>query len=225
ADLVARTRAALADGAVTAAPEVSERARALLRSSDLDIAVDDVAPGDLIAVTAVAPDRAGLLAVVAGILAINRLDVRSARASGEGDMAVSEWTVDPVFGDAPDAEKLRADVRQALDGQINIADRLERREEAYPVSRQISLEPKVTVVPEASARATVVEVRTYDRPGTLFRLAWAIAGAGANIAAARADSLGSSVVDVFYLTGAEGRPLSGDALDAVVAKLAAIVES
>ncbi|MDP4013039.1 MAG: [protein-PII] uridylyltransferase [Candidatus Nanopelagicales bacterium] len=225
ADLVARTRAALADGAVTAAPEVSERARALLRSSDLDIAVDDVAPGDLIAVTAVAPDRAGLLAVVAGILAINRLDVRSARASGEGDMAVSEWTVDPVFGDAPDAEKLRADVRQALDGQINIADRLERREEAYPVSRQISLEPKVTVVPEASARATVVEVRTYDRPGTLFRLAWAITGAGANIAAARADSLGSSVVDVFYLTGAEGRPLSGDALDAVVAKLAAIVES
>lgn len=223
ADLVARTRIALAGGGSVAAPVLSEKARTMLAGRDLDVAVDDRAPGNLLSVTVSAPDRPGLLAVVAGVLALNRLDVRAARAGGEGDTALSEWAVDPTFGDVPSSVRLRDDVQRALSGQLDLAERLSRREEAYPATAsRLGLEPRVGVVREASSRATVVEVRTYDRPGTLFRLARAIADAGANISAARADSLGSSVVDVFYLTDSRGRPLDGSSLEDVLARLVVI---
>ena len=68
--------------------------------------------------------------------------------------------------------------------------------------------PKVTLVDEASETATVVEVRAHDAPGLLWRVGRALGECGLNVRAARVETLGAEVVDVFYVTDDDGEPLS-----------------
>lgn len=221
-DLVARVRAALTGTRAIPTAGPTDEDRELLQRRTTDVVLAD-APGGLYSVTVTAPDRVGLLATAAGVLAANRLDVRAARATGLDGMALSQWTVDPAYGGRPDIARLREDLRLAMAGTLDVEARLGRREEAYPdTTRALALEPRVEVVPAASQSATVVEVRTYDRPGALFRLSGAIADAGVDVMAARADSMGSNVVDVFYLRNAAGRQLSESETDDVVKRLLAV---
>lgn len=214
ADLVDRVRQQLGGesdaevhrgGVVLLTPEQEQAMRA--RATDVFVAGN--APGDMLAVTVIAPDRLGLLATVSGVLAANRLNVRASRATGEAGMAVSQWTVDPGFSGRPATERLREDLRRTMAGTLDLAAQLDKREQSYRDTAEVlALDPRVEVVSDASELATVVEVRTYDRPGALFRLATVIAEAGYDIVSARADSLGSNVIDVFYL-----RTESGELLD------------
>lgn len=208
ADLVTRVRGVLKGVRIEPAADLAAGQQDLVAAGVPDVLIGDSAPGGLFTATVAAPDQVGLLATVAGVLALNRLDVRGLRAFGAGGMAVSEWTVDAAFGDPPDQVRLREDLRRALAGSLDVADRLRRRESNYPdAGPAVALEPRVDVVEDASEHATVIEVRTYDRPGALFRLARAIADAGIDVMAARADSMGSNVVDVFYLGSGDGKPL------------------
>jgi [protein-PII] uridylyltransferase len=65
----------------------------------------------------------------------------------------------------------------------------------------------VDFVPGAASEADVLEVRAHDEPALLHRIGDAIARAGASITAARVETLGSEVVDVFYLQRTDGRRL------------------
>ena len=49
--------------------------------------------------------------------------------------------------------------------------------------------------------ATILELRAADDVGLLYRVAHALELAGANVRAARISTLGSDVVDAFYLVG------------------------
>jgi len=60
---------------------------------------------------------------------------------------------------------------------------------------------------KASSRTTVVEVNARDRPGLLARLAQVIHGAGLQLHSAHIATYGERAVDVFYLTGADGKKL------------------
>ena len=83
----------------------------------------------------------------------------------------------PEFGPPPDSAALREDVGAALDGRLDVAERLRRREEAYPRQRsgRAAPPPRVDVVAGASDTATVLEVRAHDRPGLLHRIGSALA--------------------------------------------------
>jgi [protein-PII] uridylyltransferase len=61
------------------------------------------------------------------------------------------------------------------------------------------LEPAVVVRPEASAHATVLEVRAADRPGLVHVVAAALARLDVAVRSAHVDTLGPQAVDVFYL--------------------------
>ena len=54
----------------------------------------------------------------------------------------------------------------------------------------------------------MLEVRARDAIGLLHRLTAALESAGVDIRSARISSLGAHVVDAFYLTDADGKPLS-----------------
>jgi [protein-PII] uridylyltransferase len=124
--------------------------------------------------------------------------------------AVARWTVAAEYGQLPDIARLRTDLRAALGGGLDLAARMASRDaEHRPVGRSLpKLPPVVTVLDDASAVATVVEVRAGDTPGLLFRVASAIAHSGADISTARIATLGAEAVDVFYLTDAAGGRLS-----------------
>jgi [protein-PII] uridylyltransferase len=167
-------------------------------------------------VTVAAPDKVGLLALVAGVLSLNRLNVLAARVTTVGDRAVQEWTVRPAFGDPPSIEQLSDDIRRAVDGTYDVVARLEKRDADY--SRTPSSEypePLVSVAAGGSRGTTVVEVRAHDAPGLLHRVARAVAAADATIVGAKVSTLGSDAVDVFFVTDAKGMALTEDRIAAL----------
>ncbi len=155
-------------------------------------------------VTVVAPDRPGLLWQAAGVLASHRLAVRSANATSCGPMAVTAFTVAHQYGDPPDATLVTSDLRRALTGQLDVAQRLGRRELAAIRPTVPVAPPQVTLVDDASHTATVVEVRAHDAPGLLWRVGRALGECGLDVRAARVETLGAEAVDVFYVVGADG---------------------
>ena len=160
----------------------------------------------------VAPDRPGLLWRAAGVLASHRLAVRSANATSVGATAVTVFDVEPEFGDPPDAALVAADLRRVLQGHTDVAERLDRRARAARPRAAAVPAPRVTLIDGASQTATVVEVRAHDAPGLLWRVGRALGECGLDVRAARVETLGAEVVDVFYVTDGDGRPLAGQPL-------------
>jgi [protein-PII] uridylyltransferase len=168
-------------------------------------------------VTIVAPDRPGLLWEAAGVLASHRLAVRSANATSHGPMAVASFTVASEYGDPPDADLVTSDLRRALEGRLDVAERLERRMRAHSDSPVPVAPPKVTLVDDASRTATVIEVRAHDRPGLLWRIGRALGDCGLDVRAARVETLGAEAVDVFYVVDASGGPVGGSRIRGKIA--------
>jgi [protein-PII] uridylyltransferase len=159
-------------------------------------------------VTVVAPDRPGLLWRAAGVLASHRLLVRSANVSTHDGTALAVLQVAPEYGDPPDPALVAGDLRRMLAGRLDVADRLRRRARAHaPAPRTPAPPPKVTLVDDASAAATVVEIRAHDEPGLLWRLGHALGECGLDVRAARVETLGAEVVDAFYVVDGDGQPV------------------
>jgi len=143
--------------------------------------------------TVVAPDRPGLLAAVAGTLGLLRASIRSAWAATSEDVAVSVWDVDdPALDEAVVAQRLDA----VLAGRVDPGARLTARSagRADP-----DLPPSVAVRHDASRLSTVLEVRTTDQPGVVYRTCRALAGLGLDVVSAHVTTWGPQALDVFYL--------------------------
>jgi [protein-PII] uridylyltransferase len=188
-------------------------------------------------VTVVRPDRAGLLATVAGVLAVNRLDVRAVRGYSDAGMAITRVEALPRAGDLAEPAVVLEALRRALDadealdtadregdpapdgaraGRSALGDALARRDAAHPRQRGIAVPPpRVVVVPDASASATVLEIFAHDRPGLLHTVAKAIAGTGTSARTVIIDTLGAEAVDVFYLIDSEGAALAHEEAERV----------
>jgi [protein-PII] uridylyltransferase len=65
--------------------------------------------------------------------------------------------------------------------------------------------PTVRWLDDAATDATVLELRTDDAIGLLYRVTAVLERCGVDIRSARVSSLGGSVVDAFYVTAADGR--------------------
>ncbi|MEU8925090.1 [protein-PII] uridylyltransferase [Kitasatospora sp. NPDC048545] len=180
--------------------------------------------------TLAVPDRPGLLGTAAGVLALHRLTVRSAGLReldpvGAGPVLLLSWRVAAEFGELPEAARLRADLRRALDGSLDVERRLAERDAAAPRRKGIPTPPPVVAVAPAvaSATATVLEVRAHDAPGLLHRIGRALDGAGVRVRTAHVSTLGAEAVDSFYLTDTHGRPLdAGRAREVAAAVRAAL---
>jgi [protein-PII] uridylyltransferase len=211
AELARRVAAALAGAPPPVAPEPTAEQLALARHGGGAVRV----VGSQI--TVVAPDRPGLLWQAAGVLALHRLAVRGARTvswgtGGEGT-AVLEFIAVPEYGSGPDPAALEADLRRVLAGRLDVAARLERRARSYRPRKGVPVPPpRVTMIDDASETATVVEVRAHDRPGLLWRIGHVLGSHGTQVRAARVETRGAEAVDVFYVVGADGRPLTDAAL-------------
>jgi [protein-PII] uridylyltransferase len=146
-------------------------------------------------VTVAAADRRGLLADVAGALALHRLDVIGADVTTVGDVGHIRLSVSQRYGSPPDRTRLDLDLRRAAIGDLPM-DRLVRG------GRTKAAAPVVSWHRDVATDAVVLEVRAADAPGLLYRITSALATAGADVRAARVATLGAEVVDAFYLVGA-----------------------
>ncbi|NHC22693.1 [protein-PII] uridylyltransferase [Nocardioides sp. IC4_145] len=195
-DLARRTRTALDTGSAPA-PVVPEEVPvpAEVRRGEVSFAVEELADGAR--VTVLAPDRVGLLADLAGVLALQRLPVRAARAWAQDQHAVAVFEV-AAGGLDPTVLRTRYDAVRS--GAVDPTARLR------PAGPDV-LAPTVAVRPEASAQSTVLEVRATDRPGVVHLVCAALARLGVAVRSAHVDTLGPQAVDVFYVQEADAGPL------------------
>ena len=154
--------------------------------------------------TVVAPDRAGLLAIVSGVLAVNRLPVRAATGLSEDGMAVEVFDLDLSGPAEPNWTKLESELARALEDPSRLEAKLAERAHGWRLPKRAGAAriapPRVLIDNEATPRATVIEVRMPDGVGVLARIARAIAACGCDISVVRAMTLGHEVVDTFYVT-------------------------
>jgi [protein-PII] uridylyltransferase len=186
--------------------------------------------------TVVAPDRPGLFYQVAGVLALERLDVLSADAwSSEDGTAVEVFRVDRSgpgagAGEPPAWGRVKQSLVAAMVRPDALDARLARRATAYAASSRPTAaraaSPRVVADNEASATATVVEVWAANAVGVLYRITRAIARQGLDIRHAKVLTLGHEVVDSFYVVDpATGKLTDPDRLHglevAILSELAA----
>ena len=202
ADLVERASLLLA-GEPVAPP-------APLITEDLQVVMDTVRRHGVPAlsieaplVTVVAPDRSGLLAEVTGVLALHGLNVRSAVVAGEHGVAVETFTVEPDRGRWPATAKLSNDLAAVMAGTLDVDRQLAARAHTYRNATRAQaaqlVSTQVTFDNNASAGATVVEVRAEDIVGQLHRITRALAECHLDVSSAKVSTFGSAVVDAFYV--------------------------
>ena len=88
-----------------------------------------------------------------------------------------------------------------------VAAHLAERERAYAREMSHVAPPWVLWDDSASQHSSVVEVRTHDSVGLLYRLTRALADLGLDVRSARMSTLGAEVVDAFYVVDGDGRPI------------------
>ena len=152
-------------------------------------------------VTVVSRDRIGLLADAAAMLALQRVSRSGPLAPGPRTASGSRCGTSPRPGSTTSC--CASASRRSSTSASTPAERLSR---VTPVK----LEPTVAVRPEASPSATVIEVRSADRPGLIHVVCAALARLDISVRSAHVSTLGPQAVGrVLRAGGLRGRALGG----------------
>ena len=219
ADLVSRARSAIAGIEVAQQPILSETQIELAAKGELRVNLENHASG--YAVEVISPDKPGLLSIVAGVFNISRLDVKSARTKTIGSSAVMYWIVTPE-PHAPEITQARLHqlIADALIDSTDVEERILARAKAYASIPTIPVpDPEVEIFTDAATDATVIEVRSHDRPGLLFRIGSAITQSKIDIRSAIVTTLGAEAIDTLYVTELTGGALTPERANEVASHL------
>jgi len=219
-DLVKRVKRAMSGSNVFAAqPEITPEQLKVAESGVLQVNLEQRENGYSIEI--ISPDKPGLLSLVAGVINTSRLDVRSARTKTHGSSAVMKWIVTPEpHAPAVTAQNLRNEIEKAFNDASHIEDRLIARAQAYASIPSIPVpDPIVEVFNDGATDATIIEVRSHDRPGLLFRIGAGITQSKVDIRSAIVTTLGAEAIDTLYVTELTGGPLSDERANEVASRL------
>ena len=224
ADLVKRVALAIADNTVAMQPELTDSQRTKADSGALAVSIED--RDSVYAIEIVVPDKTGLLSIVAGVLNLLRLDVRSARTKSHGNSAVMEWIVIPdPHAPALTEKTLHRELEEALRNKSSLALRIEERIQAYAQLPTIPVpDPVVETFLDAATDATIIEVRSHDRPALLFGIGDTITRSNIDIRSAIVTTLGAEAIDTLYVTEIGGGPLSPERAEEVATRLRAALK-
>ena len=188
--------------------ETLERHRELLARRDVAIDWSDREDG-LLECAVAAPDRTGLLARVAAVLALFGFDIRDAAGYIDDGTALEVFDGADRFGRLADPEgrdAVATTLRSALRGELALTEQLRARIRRYRIPDPGDV--AIVVDQDASPTATVVEVHAPDHVGLLAQVASTFADLGVDVRTAKVSTLGERVVDVFYVHDAAGNKIT-----------------
>jgi [protein-PII] uridylyltransferase len=214
--------------------ETHERHARMLAAAD--------ASGELLALAAVSndfravseivvytPDHPGLFAQIAGAIAVSGGSIVDAKIFTTADgFALDVFSVQDAeggpFGDAARIARLRQTIEKTLTGEI-VPRRLIAKREPKSRAGAFKVRQRVNFDNDASASATVIEVRGPDRVGFLYDVTTALFESGLSISSAIIATYGERVVDVFYVRDGYGHKVTHpDRLASVEARLLKALE-
>jgi [protein-PII] uridylyltransferase len=185
-------------------PLLGYRRRRRSVSGSVDSASES-SPDAITELTLLAPDRPGLLALFAGVLAAYRIDILRARiTSTRNGYALDVFDVRGPGGLPLETSKWRAarrDLARVLSGPLSVEDLLRKRRGTALLKKHLPpVKTKVQVDNQASQDFTVVDVQVEDQVGLLYAIASALKEVGAQIAQAYVSTEANRATDSFYIT-------------------------
>jgi [protein-PII] uridylyltransferase len=167
-------------------------------------------------ITFVGKDRAGLFADIAGVFALNNINILSAEIYTWRDGTVVDIfkvtrPLDPIFtGEVP--ERLKKDFRSVFRGRLSLTYRLGQK--AAPSiltkTKRPPRSPVVNVNNAASDFFTLIEVFSDDRMGLLYLITHTLTNLRLDIRIAKIATKGDQIADVFYVRDLEGQKVEDD---------------
>jgi len=161
-------------------------------------------------------DRPGLFSIIAGVLSANGMNILwAAITTGSDDRALDVFRVS--HGDSPDVvqdddrwARISVTLEKALQGEVDVETLIEqaRKRPAFMTRKYVPrVANNVEIDDEASDHFTVIDVYAQDRPGLLFTITNTLYHLGLSIELAKITTNIDQVLDVFYVSDAQGRKL------------------
>jgi [protein-PII] uridylyltransferase len=159
-------------------------------------------------------DAPGLLSKISGVFTLNGFDILSANKYRQKDDALNILKVRPAVGGAiedweieKELEKAKADLRDVLEGQTDLAAQLNEKIMIYRSLNPLKSETphRVIVDNNSSALFSVIKVSACDFPGFLFSVTNALFSCGLDVRMAKISTKGDQVEDIFYVKDFDGQ--------------------
>ncbi len=181
-----------------------------------DIQIDVMAGTNQVTLTIITHDRPGLFALLTGILALNHLEIISAKVFTWLDgVAVDVFKVIPPWQDFHEWARIADQFRAATSGNMDIPARLSATRALKTGDQALTnqaQEPTVRIDNDTSDFFTLIEVRAQNRLGMLYHVARIISGFGLNIHRAFVSRNEDLCSDVFYVVDALGEKIEDGSL-------------
>jgi len=182
------------------------------------------------------PDRPGLFAMIAGVLTAHGMNIVGARiTTSRGGVAIDtfrighEGQLERVL--EPERwERVQQTLAKVLRGQADVAALVAASGRPSILEKPTGAStapPEIIVDNDIAQDYTVLDVVTRDRVGVLFAITHALHRLGVVIHLAKITTQAHQVLDVFYVTDAEGRKITDTerlhaVCDQIVAELQAL---
>lgn len=173
-------------------------------------------------------DVPGLFASVAGVLALNRINIFDAQVhTWANGLCINIFNVspppDPIF-ESEKWDRAKTDLRKVLSGELDLSAELSSSAKTLTSAPPAEgrRPDRVEIDNAVSSVYTLVEVFTHDAPGLLFRVTDALHRCGLDIKSAQIATKVDQVVDVFYIQDISGGKVEAPArIEAVKAAVEA----
>lgn len=164
--------------------------------------------------TVVAYDAPGLLSVLCGALSSRKINILSVQVFSTKDgYAIDTFQVTDLRGNrlphGMRLDRLRDEVNKVVRGVARASELFPHEPTPERPHAEVAVvkPPQILIDNDTSPSYTIVEVKTYDRPGLLYDITSVCADMGFNIHLALITTEAYRVVDVFYLTDTDNNKL------------------
>ena len=175
--------------------------------------------GSFYEVVVITKDRPHLFASLCGGLAAFGVSIEKAEAfANSQDLVLDTFVVvdaDHRLDASPDEPlQLARMLRKIAEDRLDVRELLRAREPAFRASTRTWIKPRVSVDNQTSQLATVIHVTAQDRVGLLYDLSQTLSERNCDIEVVIIETQGRKAMDVFYVTGPDGKlaPMDGERL-------------
>ena len=166
-------------------------------------------------ITFIGTDRPGLFSHIAGVLALNNINILSAdiytwRDGTAVDVLRVTNPQDSLF--VQEAwNKIQIDLKDVLNNNISLESQLRKKATSAIITEQKkpSRPPQVIVDNGSSDFFTVIEVIADDHIGLLYRMTHTLFNLDLDIHLARISTKGDQIADIFYVRDLDGQKVEG----------------
>jgi [protein-PII] uridylyltransferase len=186
-----------------------------------DIEVD-ISPGvKQVTLTIIAWDRPGLFSMLTGILALNHLEIISAKVFTWLDgVAVDVFKVIPPWQNYQEWNRIIDQFRKSVSGRMDIASRLSTMKALKNGCQTIinPLQTSLLIDNDTSDFFTLIEVCAPNKKGMLYHIAHVITEFGLDIHRALVSRNADLSSDVFYVVDSVGEKIEDEQLEQKIAE-------